>query len=94
MSGNSATLAERRERLIAQAAAQRRALVQDIESWRIPLALADQGLTAVRNIRAHPEWLIGVVLVLAVLRPRRVGRWLGRGWVSWQVMRRLRSGHR
>jgi len=37
-------LAERRERLIAQAAAQRVALAQSIEPWRIPLAVADQGL--------------------------------------------------
>lgn len=84
-------LTERRERLVAQAAAQRRTLAQDIEPWRIPLALVDQGLTALRYVRSHPEWIVGVVLLLAVLRPRRVGKWLGSGWVSWQVMHRLRG---
>ena len=39
-------LAERRERLVAQAAAQRMALAQNIEPWRNPLARADQGLAA------------------------------------------------
>jgi hypothetical protein len=91
MNANLVRLAERRERLVAQAAMQRRTLAQDIEPWRIPLALADQGLTALRYIKSHPEWIVGVVVLLAALRPRRVGKWLGRGWVSWQVMHRLRG---
>ena len=91
MNANLVRLAERRERLVAQAAMQRRTLAQDIEPWRIPLALADQGLTALRYIKSHPEWIVGVVVLLAALQPRRVGKWLGRGWVSWQVMHRLRG---
>lgn len=91
MNANLVRLAERRERLVAQAAAQRRALGQDLGPWRKPLALADQGVNALRYIRSHPEWLVGVVILLAVLRPRRVGKWLGRGLVSWQVMHRLRG---
>lgn len=94
MNGTLIRLAERRERLVVQASVQRRTLAQDIEPWRIPLALADQGMTALRYIRSHPEWIIGVVLLLAVLRPRRVGTWLGRGWASWQVMDSLRGRKR
>lgn len=85
-------LVERRERLVAQAAAQRLALARDMERWRMPLALADQGLAGLRYLRLHPQWLIGPILLLAVLRPRRVGKWLGRGWVSWRVSRRLLGG--
>lgn len=91
MSANLARLRERRERLVAQAAMQRKALAQDIEPWRIPLALADQGLAALRYVKTHPEWVVGVVVLLAALRPRRVGKWLGRGWVSWRVMHGLRG---
>jgi hypothetical protein len=83
-------LAERRERLVAQAATQRRVLAQNIEPWHTPLALADQGLEKLRYIKRHPEWIIGGVVLLAALRPRHLGKWLGRGWVSWQVMQRLR----
>ena len=84
-------LAQRRERLAAQAEAQRRALVQDVEPWRKPLALADQGLSALRYLKTHPEWIIGSVVLLSALRPRRVGRWLGRGLVSWQLVQKLRG---
>jgi hypothetical protein len=84
-------LAERRERLVTRAAAQRVELAQNIEPWRTPLALADQGLTALRYIRHHPEWIVGIVVLLAALRPGRVGKWLGRGWVTWQMMHTLRG---
>jgi hypothetical protein len=92
MSGKRDRLSDRRERLVAQAAMQRNALVRDMERWRTPLALADQGLAALRYIKYHPQWLIGAVLLLAALRPRRVGKWLGSGLVSLRMMRRLLGG--
>jgi hypothetical protein len=84
-------LAERRERLVTRAAKQRVALAQNIEPYRIPLALADRGINALRYIKSHPEWIVGVVVLLAALRPGRVGKWLGRGWVTWQMMYSLRG---
>jgi hypothetical protein len=84
-------LTERRERLVTRAAAQRVELAQNIEPWRIPLALADRGMTALRYIKSHPEWIVGIVVLLAALRPGRVGKWLGRGWVTWQMMHTLRG---
>jgi YqjK-like protein len=83
-------VAERREHLVAQAAAQRGALARDIEPWRIPLALTDQGLTALRYIRNHPKWFVGGIALLAILQPRNAGKWLGRGWVAWRLMNSLR----
>jgi len=87
-------LAERRERLVAQAAAQRMALAQDIEPWRIPLARVDQGLAALRYIKSHPVWIVGAAALLAALRPGRVGKWLQLGWVTWQMRHKLRSNRK
>ena len=84
-------LAQRRAALVEQADAQRAALGRAIEPWRTPLALTDQGLNALQYVRHHPQWLVGGVLLLAVLRPRGLGTWLGRGWVSWQLLNRLRT---
>lgn len=92
MSEKRNRLVEQRERLVAQAAAQRLALARDVERWRTPLAVADQGLAVLRYIRLHPQWLIVPILLLAAMRPRRVGKWLGSGWVSWRVTRRLLGG--
>ncbi|MHB0974981.1 MAG: YqjK-like family protein [Thiobacillus sp.] len=82
-------LAERREYLVAQAAAQRTALAQHAAPWRAPLALADRGLDILRTIRRHPAWLLGASLLLVALRPGRAGRWARFAWVGWQVGRRF-----
>ncbi|EKD98944.1 MAG: hypothetical protein ACD_23C00203G0001 [uncultured bacterium] len=82
-------MAERRERLVAQAAAQRVALAQSIDPWRIPLARADQGLAALRYIKRHPALMVGGGILLATLRLGRLGKWLQRGWVAWQLLHKL-----
>ena len=82
-------LAERREHLVAQAAAQRIALAQNLEPWRAPLALADHGVVALRYIRRHPVLLVVTPLIIAALRTARAGRWLRCAWVGWQFKRRL-----
>ena len=91
MSEKLLRLAARRERLVAQAAAQRVALAQSIEPWRIPLARVDLGLAALRFIRSHPAWLVGGGILIAALRPGRVVKWLRRGWVTWQILHNLRG---
>ena len=83
-------LAERRHRLVAQAAAQRAVLAHDAEPWRARLALVDQGVAVFRFIGRNPALMVGAVLLLAALRPRRAGKWLQRGWLAWQLGRRLR----
>ena len=91
MSDKLIRLAERRERLVAQAAAQRMALEQNIEPWRVPLALADQGLTALRFIKSHPALIVGGGILFAMLKPGSVGKWLQRGWITWQIINKLRK---
>jgi hypothetical protein len=88
---NTTSLAERREHLLAQSAAQRSALARDIEVWRKPLAMADQGLAALRSLKRHPAWIAAGLGLLVSLRPGRVGKWLRYGWVSWQLVQQLRS---
>ena len=83
-------LAERRHRLVAQAAAQRTALAHDLQPWRARLALVDQGVAVFRYVGRHPALMVGAALLLIALRPRRAGKWLQRGWLAWQLGRRLR----
>jgi hypothetical protein len=85
-------LAQRRERLILEAARQREQIAQIADSWRPPLAMADKGLAAVSFIKKHPIWMAGgSALVLKVLRPRRIGKWFQRGLLAWQLVRKLRG---
>lgn len=85
-------LAERRSLLIKRAAAQRSALPYHLAPWRARLSWVDRGLAGVRYMGSHPIWVAGSALVLvAVLRPLRATKWLQRGWLVWQIGRRLRS---
>ena len=84
-------LAERRRQLVAQAAAQRTALANNMQPWRSRLALVDRGVAVFRTIGRHPGWIVGAALLLVALRPRRAGKWLQRSLLVWQIGRRLRS---
>ncbi len=89
MNKKSVRLAERRRLLIAQAEAQRTALAHNLAPWRARLALADRGIAAVRYVRSRPGLLLAGALLVAALRARRVGTWLQRGWLAWQIRQRL-----
>lgn len=90
MNRKLAQLADRRRQLVAQAAFQRTALAQDMVPWRARLALIDQGVAAIRYLRRRPFLILGVTLLFAAVRPRGAGKWLRRGWLAWQIGRRLR----
>lgn len=84
-------LARRRAELIEQAATQRTTMSQAAMPWRNVLARADQGIAALRYLKRHPLWLAGGGgLLLALLGPGRIWRWLGRGLVGVQMVNRLR----
>lgn len=84
-------LAERRERLIDEIARQRTLLSNDVEPWRNALAKADQGMAALRYVREHPLWVVGVSSVLLALAgPSRVWRWFGAGAIAWRMISQLR----
>lgn len=84
-----ARLAARRERLLAQSAAQRAVLTLGMAPWRARLALVDRGIEAVRYVRRYPAVLAAAGLLVAALRPQRAAGWLQRSWVLWQVGRGL-----
>lgn len=91
MRTHKTSLMIRRQRLLDQVAAQRATLAQSIEPWRVPLAVADQGLSALRYVKRHPVLLTGGIALLAVFRPRHGWLWLQRGLLAWQAVRKLRG---
>jgi hypothetical protein len=63
------------------------------------LAVVDEVLEPVDRLRDGLVWLRNnapvvttIVLVLVALRPRFALRWAKRGWLGWQLYRRLRGG--
>ena len=85
-------LAQRREHLVLEAAKQRVQLAQAVEVWRAPLALAEQGLAAISFIKKHPIFMAASTAVLVrLVKKSFMGKWLGRGMMAWQLVRKLQS---
>lgn len=82
-----AKLAQRRQQLVAQSAAQRVMIAQHIEPWRTPLALADRGFNIIRYVKRHPVFMVGTLSLLGLMRLSRAGKWLQGGWLVMQVAR-------
>ncbi len=66
-------LRQRRAELLARVAAEREQVAQIGAQWRAPLALADQGVAAVRLLRRHPLLVAGVVAFIVIRRPGLTG---------------------
>lgn len=91
MTADTSALADRRARLIALAAAQRRRLAADVEPWRRPLSIADRGIAAARFIGHHPAWIVGSAVAPVAMRATGLGTWFRRGLAAWQIVRGLRD---
>lgn len=77
---------QRRGELLARIAAQREQVAEIGTRWQTPLALADQGLAAVRFLRSNPVLVAGVAALLVIRRRGVVG--LVKGvWRAWRGYR-------
>jgi len=77
----------RRAHLLARAAVERERISVQLRAWEAPLAVADKAYAAARYVRRHPQWLVGLAVVLAILRPRRALAWARNGLIAWRTWR-------
>ncbi len=82
-------LSQRRERLLAQAAAQRIELTKSAGFLRPHLLRVDRGIATLRYLKRHPAIFVGASLILAGLRLKHMGKWIQRIWLGWQLGRKL-----
>lgn len=83
-------LALKRQRLQLLAATQRLELRQQATVFAPAFEIVDRLRAGVDYLKRRPEWLVFAVVTLVVARPRRAFPWLRRGFVAWQLYRRLR----
>jgi len=82
-------LLRRRERLMLRSAMLRQDWAQQVQGLRKPLGLADKAREATQWLVRHPEWPIGVALLVVLLRPGRALRWASYGLQGYAVYRRV-----
>jgi hypothetical protein len=85
-----AELMQSRGELLARIASQREQMIEIGTGLQGPLALADEGLDAVRFLRRHPLLVAGAVLLL-VIRRRGVAGLVGGVWGVWKGYRYFTS---
>ena len=79
-----------RERLLARSAQLRIELGAQATVLRAPLTVVDKVRAGVHWLRHHPEWPLGALAVLVLLRPARLVRFSARLLWGWQLWRRAR----
>lgn len=83
-------IALRREYLLQEVEEQRLQLAMAANGLRKPFALADQGLSVLKYIKQHPILMVASSAVfLKIFRPSRMGKWVRRGVLVWQLARQL-----
>lgn len=77
----------RQQQLLVRSAELRVTLAHQAQALEGPLAVADQARAGARWLYRHPEWPLGALALLALLRPRRALRLAGRLWSGWKTLR-------
>lgn len=91
MNAKLVELALRKQRLQLRSADQRAALIRYTEGVQPVLRGVDRIADGVRWTRDHAPILSGIGVFLLVVRPRAMLRWARRGWIGWQLVRRVRN---
>ena len=88
---NHTELILQQQRLLLRSAKLRHDMGAQAASLQKPLALADQAWSTGRWLVRHPEWPIGALLIVALLRPKRTLIWGTRLWWGWRALQRART---
>lgn len=88
---NNDELVLRQQRLLLRSAQLRFTLADQSQAFKKPLALADQARDRLQWLYRNPQWPLGFLLTLAVLRPQRTLLWAGRLWWAWSAFKRVRN---
>lgn len=87
---NNTELALHQQRLLMRSANLRQAMGVHAAPLQKPLAIVDQAWSVTQWLIRNPEWPVGTLLLLALLRPKRALIWGTRLWWGWRALQRSR----
>jgi hypothetical protein len=88
---NNDDLILRQQRLLIRSAELRIAFSNQVQIIKSPLGIADQAQAGLQWLYRNPQWPLGALLLIVVLRPQAALRWGGRLWWAWNAYRKTRS---
>ncbi len=81
----------RRQQLLVRSAQLRLSLADQVQVYKRPLAIANQVRSGLQWLYRNPQWPLGALMILVVLRPRRALGWGGRLWWAWRLFQRTKN---
>jgi len=81
----------RQKRLLMRSVELRSNLTDQAQVFKRPLAVADQARAALQWLYRNPQWPLGALVVVAVLKPRRAIIWSGRFLLAWRSFKRVQN---
>jgi hypothetical protein len=84
-------LVQQQQRLLMRSVALRNNLTDQAQVFKRPLAVADQARAALQWLYRNPQWPLGSLVVVAVLKPRRAIIWSSRFLLAWRSFKRVRN---
>jgi hypothetical protein len=79
----------RREQLLMRSAELRLTMAEHGKALEKPLAVVDTTRDALRWLRDNPEWPLGALALVVLMRPKRALVWAARAWWGWGMYRRF-----
>ena len=80
----------RQQRLQVRSAQLRFALADQAQVLRRPLALADQVQSGLQWLYHNPQWPLGALVLVILVRPPRTVVWARRLWWTWNMFNHAR----
>ncbi|MBA3056574.1 MAG: YqjK-like family protein [Gammaproteobacteria bacterium] len=87
---NNDDLAMRQQRLLVRSEQLRLLLAEQAQALRRPLALADRVQSGLQWLYRNPQWPLGALALVILVRPRRALVWAGRLWWGWRAFKQAR----
>ena len=88
---NNDELVLHQQRLLIRSSELRLTLAVQAQVFKRPLAVAEQARRGLQWVYRNPQWPLGALLVLAILRPRRALHWGNRFLWAWGTFKRTRN---
>jgi len=81
----------RQQRLLVRSAQLRLVLSNQAQVLQRPFALADQAQSGLQWLYRNPQWPLGALVLVVLVRPRRAIVWGGRLWWAWKTFKQTQK---
>lgn len=88
---NNDELLMRQQHLLLRSGELRLSLSDQTQVFKRPLAVVDQARNGVVWLYRNPQWPLGALLLLTILRPRRTLVWGRRLWWTWRMFKKAEN---